>query len=139
MAGSIGFGAMLVGYLEPPLWTGTSKGARLSCSLTTVQIVPHTLFSLALSSVLDSSYHQEPVKLFKLSGLNAWDTQRITDSWRDSPDVRHQYAPMPPLSGVTVGHPNWLPEEEYRVDDNHGPLHPHEPNQVRYRVSTAAL
>ncbi|KAL9546212.1 hypothetical protein MBANPS3_006768 [Mucor bainieri] len=73
------------------------------------QTSPYHLLSGEFENKFDDGFQTRPIVPFDESVKNAWDNQPV-----DLDDHRRQIQPMPPISSITIGQPDWLVQEAER-------------------------
>ncbi|KAG1078213.1 hypothetical protein G6F42_024372 [Rhizopus arrhizus] len=73
------------------------------------QTSPYHLLSGEFDNKFDDGFQTRPIVPFDESVKNAWDNQQV-----DWDDQRRQIQPMPPISSITIGQPDWLIQEAER-------------------------
>jgi hypothetical protein len=61
----------------------------------------------------DSGFQTCPIVPFDEPVKNAWDDQKV-----DFTDERRRVQAMPPISTITISHPEWIKHHEIEVKDN---------------------
>lgn len=74
-----------------------------------VQTSPYHLLSGEFGGTFDDGFQTCPIVPFDETVRNAWDNQKV-----EFDDHRRHIKPMPPLSSITIGQPDWLIQEAER-------------------------